>query len=948
MTRINFVNVLFATLLAIVLVACGGGGASYTPSPPPDNGGTYNPPDDPTPPVEPPILTIRVIDTASAPVAEADVSARRSTLVWSDRTGSDGRAWIILDGLDRTEANEVTVEVHKEGYQPASRPITLAPQDDQTFAEMQIASVGSAPPLPSGEFRLYASEWNNVLGETTIISGTLFDLAGNPITNAPIGVEDGVGGMCAVVTSNGLGEFTYSTTALYSGEAEVVFSYGIAHEAVPFNITTSPWNVCYAYDLAVDDQFIGQFIPITDGVDLWYELFIPDGVNLPVAGYTLADVVPDRYGNYVRVQWGNRLLRLDGPHGVGHNNFFHVHFNRLAKPLGWTNAIIPQFPSTYINTVGNRLFPLGWEGSGGIMRGIVEVGGSIVKTLVTKPGFWISMITMANDVGGPVYRESPIVPIDGFVYGAEPVCGERSWDFDLFYPLDPNWAELGITVDNDDDDALDVTVGAGGFLETWTIAGGDLRSKVITVEGDQTYATWVSYYEPDTGQSYSDAQDKFVPTDSCASVSFIIPLRGGGPPPPNTYRLTVDTTPVAGGILVNGTLIGTEHAESDYASGTSITLSFGSVAGYTTPPDQHFSITGNVSKIGTYTVLPPNQYQLTVDTEPVAGEISVNGQTGTGHFEGTYDSGTFIHLTYGDVPNYRTPDGDDFVITTNTTKMGTYVYVPPDLDEWDLTVDCDPDGIGAPIDVDWSQGHADGTDYLVVPNIKDGQQVTITFGDVTDYLAPDPIVFTITSNVTKMGTYEYDPPLPPATVTVKTHNRSTDVWLNGENQGIGQHNGSNCHPMWTVTKTLTTGDTVVVHWSSVYSWQMPSDYTITDLPEEGAVVEVYPDRLNTGGLTYTQFTWPYWSGGNRWVDTRFTPSITDGSIYVRDPSGQYHAVQNITWYNNGGYYYGYQFNTDANEDSHIFTSSGAYKVVLENVSGDTINRAIQTFNWYPQ
>ena len=152
-------------------------------------------------------------------------------------------------------------------------------------------------------------------------------------------------------------------------------------------------------------------------------------------------------------------------------------------------------------------------------------------------------------------------------------------------------------------------------------------------------------------------------------------------PPPNTGSLTVDLSPsgaVSAGAQwrVDG---GTYHNSGDTVAGLSPglhTVSFTTVAGYTTPAAKSVSISSgvNTSDTSTYTVItPPNTGSLTVNLSP-SGAVSAgaqwrvdggsyrnNGDTATGLTPGPHT------VSFKTVAGYTTPADKPVTITSGAT-----------------------------------------------------------------------------------------------------------------------------------------------------------------------------------------------------------------------------------------------------------------------------------------
>jgi len=148
-----------------------------------------------------------------------------------------------------------------------------------------------------------------------------------------------------------------------------------------------------------------------------------------------------------------------------------------------------------------------------------------------------------------------------------------------------------------------------------------------------------------------------------------------------TGSISVTTEPVAGKIHIDGKYVGMGSYFGEYELGT-YTLSFGAVAGYTTPDAQTVTVTSDRTTfvIGRYEPFPfPITGTISVTTEPVDGKVYIDSEyAGTGSFSGEYEPGTY-RVSFGDVAGYVTPDAQIVVVNSgrSTTVRGRYELVAP-------------------------------------------------------------------------------------------------------------------------------------------------------------------------------------------------------------------------------------------------------------------------------
>jgi uncharacterized lipoprotein YddW (UPF0748 family) len=141
--------------------------------------------------------------------------------------------------------------------------------------------------------------------------------------------------------------------------------------------------------------------------------------------------------------------------------------------------------------------------------------------------------------------------------------------------------------------------------------------------------------------------------------------------------LTVETTPVAGNIYVDGQLMGNGYWSDFLYVGTHL-VSYGPVAGYVAPCTRFVDVFDNqtTTVTGTYAIIPTGI--LTVDTTPIAGQIYVNGTyVADEHYSSTVRAGVYV-ISFGDIKGYTTPQPQTVIVIEDaeTTVFGVYVKIP--------------------------------------------------------------------------------------------------------------------------------------------------------------------------------------------------------------------------------------------------------------------------------
>jgi len=209
-----------------------------------------------------------------------------------------------------------------------------------------------------------------------------------------------------------------------------------------------------------------------------------------------------------------------------------------------------------------------------------------------------------------------------------------------------------------------------GSEATWTLPPGSTQKSYLWIADSRDVgAGWIevsviAWFDTDTN-----------PNNNEMSLPYEIKSSA-----PITGTLSVDTTPVKGGVYVDGNYWGVAPQSRSGLSPKSYTVSFGSVSGYNTPPAQTVQVNaGQTTTVtGTYTAITPQYGTLSVDTTPVKGEVFVNGLSwGIAPQSRRVQVGSYT-VSFGAVTGYATPSTQTVSVNKDqtTTVVGMYTEIP--------------------------------------------------------------------------------------------------------------------------------------------------------------------------------------------------------------------------------------------------------------------------------
>ncbi len=250
------------------------------------------------------------------------------------------------------------------------------------------------------------------------------------------------------------------------------------------------------------------------------------------------------------------------------------------------------------------------------------------------------------------------------------------------------------------------------------------------------------------------------------------------PPPPLNKKPVADAGPdqmvyVGETILLDGSgshdpdgsIVSYEwdFGDGDIASGVEVSHSYSEPDSYTVT----LTVRDNKGKVDTDTCLvtvneaPPETGTLSVDTEPVKGEVFVEGESwGTAPQVRELEIGLY-DISFGAVDGYVTPDSVEVEVKVDETTdvLGTYVVIPQDMGV--LNIDTEPvKGEVFVDDISWG----------IAPQsqVVEAGTYSISFGEVTGYVKPEPTEAVVEPGLTTdiVGTYteitEKQPPVADA------------------------------------------------------------------------------------------------------------------------------------------------------------------------------------------
>ncbi len=213
--------------------------------------------------------------------------------------------------------------------------------------------------------------------------------------------------------------------------------------------------------------------------------------------------------------------------------------------------------------------------------------------------------------------------------------------------------------------------------------------------------------------------------------------------------LHVVTSPVSGAILVDGVQAGTGTVTLTVAPGDHL-VSFGAVAGYTTPVARTVAITegqtANVS--GLYVQIVTQTGYLAITTSPLSGTIYVDGMP-EGMGAATLEVPTGTHVVgFGDISGYVTPPAQTVTVSSGQTLNITGTYVIQGAGAAYIAVTTAP--VAGPIMIDGDLAGEGAVTLEVTPGTH-----TVSFGAVSGYVTPGSIGVTAVAGETKTVTGTY-------------------------------------------------------------------------------------------------------------------------------------------------------------------------------------------------
>ncbi len=281
--------------------------------------------------------------------------------------------------------------------------------------------------------------------------------------------------------------------------------------------------------------------------------------------------------------------------------------------------------------------------------------------------------------------------------------------------------------------------------------------------------------------------------------------------------LTVTTSSIAGEVFVDGVSWGIVPQSRVVQIGT-YTVSFGPVEGYLTPLSELATVYEGQETVveGVYEEIPTAKAGLRVTTNPVSGDVFVNGSFwGLAPQSRVVDVGTY-NVSFGSVAGYHFPSCQLVTVSENVEMSVTGVY---SLITGTLAVDTSP--VVCEVSVN-------GTSWGVAPQSRVVQIGTynVSFGDVAGYNTPGCRLVTVEEDAETVvdGVYE----LITGTLTITTTPVAGEVFVNGTSWGIAPQ-----------TRVVQIG-TYIVTFGAAEGFYTPADQ-VTSVHEnaENSIESVY-------------------------------------------------------------------------------------------------------------
>lgn len=203
-------------------------------------------------------------------------------------------------------------------------------------------------------------------------------------------------------------------------------------------------------------------------------------------------------------------------------------------------------------------------------------------------------------------------------------------------------------------------------------------------------------------------------------------------PPAGVGILSITTDPSGGEIYVDGVFQGLSPLDLKVPPGT-YTVSFGEMAGFTTPADQVVTVAaGQTQEVyGLYIELPPpGKAVLAITTTPINGEIYIDGVLqGVAPMNIEVDPGTYL-VSFSEIAGYIRPADQVVTVVAQETKPIQGEYTPSVWAPILLNSILD-EGLGGP-----SAGRIVGNTLYVVATDSGGHQGYLAIYDIADRANP--------------------------------------------------------------------------------------------------------------------------------------------------------------------------------------------------------------------
>ena len=268
----------------------------------------------------------------------------------------------------------------------------------------------------------------------------------------------------------------------------------------------------------------------------------------------------------------------------------------------------------------------------------------------------------------------------------------------------------------------------------------------------------------------------------------------------------------------DGTVVGYEWSfgDGETASGVEVSHAYSEPSSYTVT----LTVEDNKGAVDMDTCLvtvteAPETGILNIDTEPVKGEVFVEGESwGIAPQSQVVDIGIYS-VSFGAVDGYVTPDPVEVEVKVDETTdvLGTYTDIPPDMGV--LNIDTEPVK---------GEVFVDETSWGTAPQsqVVEAGTYSVSFGEVAGYVTPEPIEAVVELGLTTNIVGTYTEKQPPVADAGTSRTRWVDDSVSFDGSGSSDVDGTIVLWEWDFGDGSTGEGVTVAH-----TYRDTSTYTVT-------------------------------------------------------------------------------------------------------------------------